>query len=75
MIITRFPRTLPFGSVIPLICADIKRSVDQFYSFAINESGQPVVPQVDIIVQNVIIKNTKRERELNILIYIVSYCI
>ncbi|KAI8048648.1 exocyst complex subunit Sec15-like-domain-containing protein [Syncephalis plumigaleata] len=49
-----FPRTLPFGSVIPLICADIKRSVDQFYSFAVNESGQPVVPQVDSIVQNAV---------------------
>ncbi|RKP23970.1 exocyst complex subunit Sec15-like-domain-containing protein [Syncephalis pseudoplumigaleata] len=49
-----FPRALPFGSVIPLICADIKRGVDQFYGFAVNEAGQPVVPQVDTIVQNAV---------------------
>ncbi|KAI9592840.1 exocyst complex subunit Sec15-like-domain-containing protein [Syncephalis fuscata] len=49
-----FPRTVPFGSVVPLTCADIKRSVDQFYKFAVNDSGQPVVPQVDMIVQNAV---------------------
>ncbi|RKP09983.1 exocyst complex subunit Sec15-like-domain-containing protein [Thamnocephalis sphaerospora] len=44
-----FPRMVPFSSVVPLTCADLKRSIDQFYAFAVTETGHPVIPQVDMI--------------------------
>jgi hypothetical protein len=48
-----FPRRVPFSSMVPLTCADLKRSIDQFYSFAVTKSGQPVTSYIDTIVQEV----------------------
>lgn len=45
-----YPRTLPFSSIVPLYCVDVKRCVGEYYQYVAGDDGQAAVAAADSVI-------------------------
>lgn len=49
-----FPRTLPFSTILPLCCVDVKRCISEYYQYVAGEDGHAAVAAADSVLQQAV---------------------